>query len=183
MPPDDRPERLAQQTGIPASPAGPVADPAAGAGNGHRVTAPARRSPGTAETSSTATPSTDSPSWRTALTGSPAKLAFASFLMLFVELALIRWTAANNVYVTNATNFVLLASFLGIGVGFLNARSSRDFVRWAPLVLLALVAFVLCLPGHPGLAVRAASVPGPVRPARRCPARSAWPSCSCCAPW
>src|SRR3984885_15706096 len=40
------------------------------------------------------------------------KLAFASFLMLFVELALIRWTAANNVYVTNATNFVLLASFL-----------------------------------------------------------------------
>src|SRR5580704_6298954 len=74
------------------------------------------------------------------------RLAFASFLMLFVELALIRWTAANNVYVTNATNFVLLASFLGIGIGFLNARSSRDFVRWAPLVLLALVAFVLAFP-------------------------------------
>ena len=151
MPPDDRPERLAQQTGIPASPASPAADPAAGAGNGHGVTAPARHSPGSAETSSTATSSTDtsstdSPSWRTALTGSPAKLAFASFLMLFVELALIRWTAANNVYVTNATNFVLLASFLGIGVGFLNARSSRDFVRWAPLVLLALVVFVLCFP-------------------------------------
>src|SRR5580700_3832297 len=137
MPPDDRPERLAQQTGIPASPASPAADPAAGAGNGHPATtgngygatAPARPGPG-----STGTGSTGSPSWRTALTGSPAKLAFASFLMLFVELALIRWTAANNVYVTNATNFVLLASFLGIGVGFLNARSSRDFVRWAPLV-------------------------------------------------
>lgn len=57
-----------------------------------------------------------------------AQLAFASFLMLFAELALIRWTAANNVYVTNATNFVLLASFLGIGIGFLNAKSSRDFV-------------------------------------------------------
>jgi hypothetical protein len=74
------------------------------------------------------------------------KLAFASFLMLFVELALIRWTAANNVYVTNATNFVLLASFLGIGIGFLNARSSRDFVRWAPLALVLLVAFVLAFP-------------------------------------
>ena len=66
--------------------------------------------------------------------------------MLFAELALIRWTAANNVYVTNATNFVLLASFLGIGLGFLNARSSRDFVRWAPLALVLLVAFVLAFP-------------------------------------
>ena len=154
MPPDDRPERLAQPTGMPASPASPAADPATGAGNGHPatpgnghgVTAPARPSPGSADTASTGAPSTDRPSWRAALTGSPAKLAFASFLMLFAELALIRWTAANNVYVTNATNFVLLASFLGIGVGFLNARSSRDFVRWAPLVLLALVAFVLCFP-------------------------------------
>ena len=154
MPPDDRPERLAQQTGIPASPASPAADPATGAGNGHQTTAgnghgtaaPARPSPGSADTSTTGAATTGTSGWRTVLTGSPAKLAFASFLMLFAELALIRWTAANNVYVTNATNFVLLASFLGIGVGFLNARSSRDFVRWAPLVLLALVAFVLCFP-------------------------------------
>ena len=42
-----------------------------------------------------------------------ARLVFSSFLMLFVELALIRWITANNVYVTEATNFVLLASFLG----------------------------------------------------------------------
>jgi hypothetical protein len=80
------------------------------------------------------------------LSAEPVRLAFASFLMLFVELALIRWTAANNVYITNATNFVLLASFLGIGIGFLNARSRRDFLRWAPLTLLALVAFVLAFP-------------------------------------
>ena len=77
---------------------------------------------------------------------SQGMLAFASFLMLFAELALIRWTAANNVYVTNATNFVLLASFLGIGIGFLNAKSGRDFVRWAPLLLAVLVAFVLAFP-------------------------------------
>jgi hypothetical protein len=74
------------------------------------------------------------------------RLAFASFLMLFVELALIRWITANNVYVTEATNFVLLASFLGIGIGFLNAASSRDYLRWTPLALLALVAFVLEFP-------------------------------------
>src|SRR5207247_5724428 len=75
-----------------------------------------------------------------------ARLVFASFLMLFVELALIRWITANNVYVTEATNFVLLASFLGIGIGFLNASSRRDYLRWTPLALLALVAFVLAFP-------------------------------------
>ena len=75
-----------------------------------------------------------------------ARLAFASFVMLFVELALIRWITANNVYITEATNFVLLASFLGIGIGFLNAASGRDFLRWTPLALVALVAFVLEFP-------------------------------------
>jgi hypothetical protein len=75
-----------------------------------------------------------------------ARLAFSSFLMLFVELALIRWVTSNNVYVTKATNFVLLASFLGIGIGFLNARAKRDYLRWTPVALLALVGFVLAFP-------------------------------------
>jgi hypothetical protein len=75
-----------------------------------------------------------------------AKLVLSSFVMLFVELALIRWVTANNVYVTEATNFVLLASFLGIGIGFLNATSNRDFLRWTPLTFLALVGFVLEFP-------------------------------------
>ena len=74
------------------------------------------------------------------------RLAFASFLMLFVELALIRWTAAGNVYLASATNFVLLASFLGIGLGFLNARSNRDFLRWAPVAFALLVGFALGFP-------------------------------------
>jgi hypothetical protein len=86
---------------------------------------------------------------RTRLTEEPkkqARLVFASFLMLFVELALIRWITANNVFVTEATNLILLASFLGIGIGFLNARSGRDYLRWAPVALLALIAFVLIFP-------------------------------------
>ena len=52
------------------------------------------------------------------------RLFALSFLMLFVELALIRWTAANDVRLADLTNFVLLASFLGIGIGFLRARSA-----------------------------------------------------------
>jgi hypothetical protein len=74
------------------------------------------------------------------------RLAFASFLMLFAELALIRWTAAGNVYLASATNFVLLASFLGIGLGFLNARSNRDFLRWSPVTFALLVGFALGFP-------------------------------------
>src|SRR5260370_3920221 len=78
--------------------------------------------------------------------GDQTKLVLSSFLMLFVELALIRWITANNVYITEATNFVLLASFLGIGIGFLNAPSSRDYLRWTPVALVALIAFVLTFP-------------------------------------
>ena len=47
----------------------------------------------------------------------------SSFLMLFVELALIRWSGALVVYLSYFSNFVLLGSFLGIGIGFLRARA------------------------------------------------------------
>jgi hypothetical protein len=50
------------------------------------------------------------------------------------------------VFVTKATNFVLLASFLGIGIGFLNAKTKRDYLRWTPVALLLLVSFVLTFP-------------------------------------
>jgi hypothetical protein len=84
------------------------------------------------------------PGWTPA--ASRWRLALLSFLMLFTELALIRWTAANNVYLAYVTNFVLLASFVGIGVGFLLGSSGRDASRWTPLALAALVAFILVFP-------------------------------------
>ena len=66
--------------------------------------------------------------------------------MLFVELALIRWTAANDIHLAYLTNFVLLASFLGIGIGFLRSGRSPDLLPWAPVALAALVGFVLLFP-------------------------------------
>ncbi len=95
-----------------------------------------------------------------------ARLVFASFLMLFTELALIRWITANNVFVTEATNLILLASFLGIGIGFLNARSGRDYLRWTPVALLALVAFVLAFP----VILHSTTGPTPFRGVGRMPA-------------
>ena len=79
--------------------------------------------------------------------GNRTRLVLASALMLFVELALIRWTSSNNLYLVHMTNFVLLASFLGIGLGFLRAKAGRDLFPLAPVLLAALVAL---RPGVPG---------------------------------
>lgn len=76
----------------------------------------------------------------------PWRLFALSGLTLFVELALIRWTAANNVQLGEITNFVLLASFLGVGLGFLRSHRRPDLFRWVPLGLAVLVAFVLLFP-------------------------------------
>jgi tRNA1(Val) A37 N6-methylase TrmN6 len=64
-------------------------------------------------------------------------------LTLFLELALIRWCSANVIYLGYFANFVLLACFLGIGVGFLSARRDWNLFRFAPLSLFGLMTFVL----------------------------------------
>lgn len=71
------------------------------------------------------------------------RLVLLSFLMLFVELALIRWAGSNVLYLSFVTNFVLLGSFLGIGIGFLRANARINLFPYAPLALVAFVAFVL----------------------------------------
>src|SRR3989442_14951373 len=74
------------------------------------------------------------------------RLIALSFLMLFLELALIRWIGSNVLYLSYFSNFVLLASFLGIGLGFLRANAARDLFPFAPIALTALVAFVRVFP-------------------------------------
>jgi SAM-dependent methyltransferase len=73
-------------------------------------------------------------------------LFLASFLMLFTELVLIRWAGAYVVYLSYFTNFVLLGSFLGIGLGFLRAHKQPDLFRWAPVVLAMFVGLVRAFP-------------------------------------
>ena len=81
---------------------------------------------------------------------SPVRLVLLSFLMLFVELGLIRWSGAYILYLSFFTNFVLLASFLGVGVGFLRARAERDLFRHLPGLLAALVLFLAVFPVQGG---------------------------------
>jgi hypothetical protein len=80
---------------------------------------------------------------RDTLLGPRARLVALSFLMLFTELALIRWLGASIFYLSFFSNFVLLGSFLGFGLGFLwVGRGGRPLYPAAPVLLGALVAYV-----------------------------------------
>ena len=65
-------------------------------------------------------------------------LFLISFLILFFELACIRWFGSMVVFLTFFTNVVLLATFLGMSVGCLSATGRRDVTGWvAPLLLFS----------------------------------------------
>jgi Spermine/spermidine synthase domain len=70
------------------------------------------------------------------------RVFLSSFLVLFVEVALIRWMPAYIRLLAYFSNFILLAAFLGIGVGCLLASIRARLFAWFPLVLFALVAVV-----------------------------------------
>jgi SAM-dependent methyltransferase len=67
--------------------------------------------------------------------------------MLFLELSLIRWSGAQVVHLSYFSNFILLGSFLGIGLGFLRAnRSKRRQPFYSLVALLAFVGFLSKFP-------------------------------------
>ncbi len=63
-------------------------------------------------------------------------LFLVGFLVLFFELACIRWFAAYVVFLQFFTNVVLIASFLGMSCGCLAARQSRDWLAYFPFIAL-----------------------------------------------
>src|SRR3954447_7063860 len=74
------------------------------------------------------------------------RLVVSSALMLLLELSLIRWLGANVVHLSYFSNFVLLGSFLGVGLGFLISRKSWSVVPVAMPLLALLVTVVLVFP-------------------------------------
>ncbi len=62
-------------------------------------------------------------------------LFLVSSLILFLELACIRWFPAHVLFLTFFTNTVLLACFVGMSVGCLAARSRTDYLPLTPAVL------------------------------------------------
>ena len=69
-------------------------------------------------------------------------LFIASFLVLFLETAIIRWMPAYVRLLAYFSNFILLASFLGIGIGCLLATRRRNLIGWFPLIQLAVILAV-----------------------------------------
>jgi Spermine/spermidine synthase domain len=71
-----------------------------------------------------------------------ARLFLISFLVLFLEVALIRWMPAYIRLLSYFSNFILLASFLGIGVGCLLVTRRHNLFALFPAVQLAVIAAV-----------------------------------------
>ncbi len=63
------------------------------------------------------------------------ELFLISLLILFLELACIRWFPAHILFLTFFTNTVLLACFLGMSLGCLAARQTRNYLVWTPILL------------------------------------------------
>lgn len=69
------------------------------------------------------------------------KIFLTSFLILFLELALIRFLPAQISYLGYYSNFILLASFIGIGTGILLAKKKINLIWFVPWTLLFLITF------------------------------------------
>lgn len=82
------------------------------------------------------------------------RLFLTSFSILFVELLLIRWIPANVKYIGFFSNFLLIASFLGIGLGILLGRRGAN-PRLSPFAFL--LAGVVALVVHLQLNVQVRS--------------------------
>ena len=65
----------------------------------------------------------------------PPDLFLVSLLILFLELACIRWFPAHVLFLTFFTNTVLLACFVGMSVGCLAASRKINFIVWTPPLL------------------------------------------------
>src|SRR5437763_7909687 len=67
-------------------------------------------------------------------------LFLVSWLVLFLDLACIRWFPSHVLFLTFFTNIVLLAGFVGMSIGCLTARSPTRHLDRTPLWLVAAVA-------------------------------------------
>ncbi len=72
-----------------------------------------------------------------------ARLFLVSFLILFLELALIRFIPANIRLIGYFSNLILLGTFLGMGLGILLSRHRFNLLFFFPLMLLVLTAIVI----------------------------------------
>jgi len=71
------------------------------------------------------------------------RLVIFASASLYFELAIIRFTSAEVLYLGYFSNFILISSFVGLGLGFLSVSHSLRLPRYLPFLLLFLFAIVL----------------------------------------
>jgi SAM-dependent methyltransferase len=96
----------------------------------------------TEQTASAPPPGATSDSSSRLINGVRLRIFLVSFTLLFFELLCIRWIPAYVRYLSYFTNFILLASFLGMGLGILAARRATFRFPSFPLMVLLLAAVV-----------------------------------------
>ncbi|MFI5300504.1 MAG: spermidine synthase, partial [Polyangiales bacterium] len=64
------------------------------------------------------------------LAGAARELALASFVVLFLELALIRWLPGQVRVLAYFPNLILVSAFLGLGVGALRSGRRSLLMMW-----------------------------------------------------
>ena len=80
------------------------------------------------------------------LRGNRTRLVLTSASLLFVELLLIRWIPSEVRYIGFFSNFLLMASFLGIGIGILLGRRRQlDTIAIFPVLLVIVVWLISTL--------------------------------------
>ncbi len=80
------------------------------------------------------------------LGGNRTRLVLTSGTLLFVELLMIRWIPSEVRYIGFFSNFLLMASFLGIGIGLLlGRRRALDTIAIFPVLLVVVVALIAFL--------------------------------------
>jgi SAM-dependent methyltransferase len=72
-------------------------------------------------------------------------LFLTGFVVLFLELACIRWFTANVIFLNFFTNLVLIACFLGMSCGCMAARHRRDWLSYFPILALGAVLAALAI--------------------------------------
>jgi SAM-dependent methyltransferase len=78
-------------------------------------------------------------------------LFLISWLVLFLELACIRWFPSHVLFLTFFVNLVLLACFVGMSVGCLVARRRTNFIRHTPYWILVGLFIGLLANNYSGL--------------------------------
>ena len=74
-------------------------------------------------------------------------LFLVGFLVLFLELASIRWFSANVIFLQFFANVALIACFLGMSCGCLAARRNENWLAWFPFIALATIVAALAMLG------------------------------------